>query len=253
MNKYFKLVAICFIVLNLVLSGCGPGQAFGPTLTPVPSLTPIPTNTPVPTSTTIPTATNTPTPAPTATATPAPICHIGDTVQGTIDDKIPGYLDITKVSTSLDGKKFTVVFSLRELPDQITINQKDLKQGMAEIAWGVAIDTDNNPDTGGKVFITRSGYGYDTFLQTFHFKKVGGERTGPFNLIFPGDTYIWESTEKGISGVAPGIMSVDSQAKTLTLTAEIPNISSDSVLSFYTVFVDAKNPSKPIVDELCKR
>lgn len=45
-----------FILITLLLSGCGPGQIFGPTQTPIP---PTSTNTPVP-----PTATTTPTPVP---------------------------------------------------------------------------------------------------------------------------------------------------------------------------------------------
>jgi hypothetical protein len=48
------------ILTVLVLSGCGAGQIFGPTVTPLPTQTPIP-----------PTSTNTPVP-PTATATRVP-------------------------------------------------------------------------------------------------------------------------------------------------------------------------------------
>jgi hypothetical protein len=64
-----KAIAIFILALGLLISSCGPGGAFGPTLTPVPTLTPIPTstNTPIP-----PTPTSTSTPEPTATDTPVP-------------------------------------------------------------------------------------------------------------------------------------------------------------------------------------
>jgi hypothetical protein len=52
-----------FILILLLLTSCGPGQMFGPTITPSPTSTPTFTPTPTPTST--PTFTPTPTPTPT--------------------------------------------------------------------------------------------------------------------------------------------------------------------------------------------
>jgi hypothetical protein len=75
MNKSRKVVVICFVALSLIVSGCGSGQGFGPTLTPVPTSTQIPTltNTPLPpTSTFTPEPTATETLEPTATKTPEP-------------------------------------------------------------------------------------------------------------------------------------------------------------------------------------
>jgi hypothetical protein len=55
MNKIRKLVVLYFVVLSLIVSGCGPEQAFGPTVTPLPTSTntpmPASTNTPMPTTT----------------------------------------------------------------------------------------------------------------------------------------------------------------------------------------------------------
>jgi|GEM_PF-6206322 hypothetical protein len=70
MNESRQVVVICFVVLSLIVSGCGPGQASVPTLTPLPTSTPIPTptQTPLPPTSTFtpePTATNTPEPTPT--------------------------------------------------------------------------------------------------------------------------------------------------------------------------------------------
>lgn len=68
-----KLI-ILFLLLSTLFSACGPGQLFGPTLTPTPSATP--THTPTPTPTLPPTATSTP--LPTATSTPLPGLGITD-------------------------------------------------------------------------------------------------------------------------------------------------------------------------------
>jgi hypothetical protein len=128
MHASTKVIAVFALLLSLSISGCAPGQVLSPTITAIPASTstaiPASTSTQIPTSTKTPTPTNTATIEPSPTATLAPICHLGDTVEGTTDANISiGYVDITKVSTSIKGTRLTVVFTLRELPDQITINQ----------------------------------------------------------------------------------------------------------------------------------
>ena len=63
-----QIVAICFLMTGLFLSACGPGQLFGPTVTPTPTNTP--TRTPTPTFT--------PTPSP----IPLPMGWLEYTVSG---------------------------------------------------------------------------------------------------------------------------------------------------------------------------
>jgi hypothetical protein len=66
-TKQRTLAIFVFLIISLVMSGCGPGQLFGPTFTPTPTITPSPTFTPTPTITPSPTFT------PTPTATPVPL------------------------------------------------------------------------------------------------------------------------------------------------------------------------------------
>ena len=82
------------ILITLLLSGCGPGQMFGATITPSPTNTPIPptaTLTPIPPTAT---ATNTPLP-PTVTNTPAPPTATLEPTN-TPDPSIPSYSDVLK-------------------------------------------------------------------------------------------------------------------------------------------------------------
>jgi len=60
MDKKFQVAFVLFLLSSLLLAACGPGQVFGPTLTPTPTLTLTPTYTPTPTFTPIPTLTLTP-------------------------------------------------------------------------------------------------------------------------------------------------------------------------------------------------
>ena len=77
MNPRKRITSVLVLLLSLGLAGCGPGQAFGPTLTSIPTDTPTPTDTLRPPNTPIPTrvrtSTKTPTPIKTPTDTlPAP-------------------------------------------------------------------------------------------------------------------------------------------------------------------------------------
>lgn len=65
-----KMIVSIVIALSVLLAGCGPGQLFGPTLTPTATSTITPTNTPTPTNTLTPTHTSTTTPTSTITYTP---------------------------------------------------------------------------------------------------------------------------------------------------------------------------------------
>jgi len=71
MKKHVSLVSL-ILFASFVLSACGPGQLFGPTITPTPTNTPTTTPTPTPTSTPTLTPTSTSTPTPTQTFTPTP-------------------------------------------------------------------------------------------------------------------------------------------------------------------------------------
>lgn len=61
MNTKRQITVIFVLTMSLVISGCGPGQLFGPTIAPTLTKTLTPTATPSPTNTLTPTATNTPT------------------------------------------------------------------------------------------------------------------------------------------------------------------------------------------------
>jgi len=237
------------VLIALLLAGCGLSSeqivetavvALAQTQTAAPTLTP--TLTPTATSTIVPTLT------PTATATLVPVCRPGNVVQGAIDSNLLGYINILKVTTSLNGENLTVIFHLRELPDEITINRGS-RVGTPEIAWGVAIDVDNNVDTGFSTYLGNLGYGYDSILQAFNFKQ-GDEITGSIENLFSYGTFVWTySADASISTGASGDIQVDQDEKTITISGDIPGIGDDSYLHFFSYYFSLSEP----INQLCQR
>ena len=123
MNKKSHLLIVC-LLLSLLLSACGPGQLFGPTITPSPTLTLTPTPTSTPTST----PTVTPTLTPTPTSTPEPACteegcsfEMAVVIQASneskgiameyqwLDEHYPGYQGKGQYVQFQDGKVYDVI------------------------------------------------------------------------------------------------------------------------------------------------
>jgi hypothetical protein len=102
--------------------------------------------------------------------------------------------------------------------------------------------------------MTNSGYGFDFYLQAFNFRKPGEQKTGTIKKLFGGDVFVWAPHGTGIApiqnGAVRGSLLVDSIAKTITLSANIPNLTSDSIPYFYSY---GEGPSPLILDELCIR
>lgn len=247
MKKRFNSMLAVLLMFTFFLSACASGQV-EPTIAPTSTITDTPI--PEPTYTSTLTFTPEPTSTPTLTATPVPICKPNESIIGESSEDMPEYLDILNVSSTLDGTTLTAVLTVREIPDEITINSDTLQQGQYEIAWGVAIDTDNNPDTGGTGLLHDSGYGYEYSIQAFNI-KYGDEATDTIQNLFQNhNSKVWDhSVDGSSSNVANATFDVDQEAKTITLKADIPEITENSYLHFFTYY----GVQGFILDEVCQR
>lgn len=246
MSKSVNFFSLTLLVLLLV--GCAPPP---PSPTPFPTYTSLPTHTPTftPTITLTPEATSTSTQTP--TPLPPPVCTPGVTVSSAEDNSLPGYIDILDVSTKLKGSNLTVVFRLSWLPTEILINRSILSEGSPEVGWGVAIDTDNDPTTGGASFFSGSGYGYEYILQSLNYKQ-GEEIPDDIGTLFKNQTSLWSFTEDGSFNVTnSGKIQVNESENTLTLSAVVKNIKKNSYLHFFAVYYPKDNV--PLTDEICNR
>jgi len=225
------------IILTLTLAGCAADQAAeteenGPKATEIPTM--VPTDTPPPTPE--PTPTETPPLTPTAvppTSTPESVCRPGSTMQDSTLDVLPGYGDIVQVSTTLEGETLTVVFQLKDIPAEITINQAGQEDGQFEYDWGVAIDKDNNPETGWSAPAGRKAF--EARLEAFNI-KMGAEETGDIESLFSEKVQTWERESGGSSSIfGSGSISVNLEENTITLSGTFSDIPEDAYLVFYAM------------------
>jgi len=223
------IVGSLILVIAITLASCAPApEAIEKAVQgTVAAFTAVPTYTPYPTYTVAPTQTLTPIPTLTQTSTPLPDCKANGTYADAKEDNLLGHVDILKVTSMLKEKTLEVTFQLRELPQELTINRDGLEMGNGEYVWGVNIDTDHDPATGG-----RNGFEYS--LQAFHFKQRGS-KTGAIQELFAKDTNLWQLKANGsMSTIKTGTIKVDLAANTITLSGVIPGITPDSLLMFTT-------------------
>jgi len=55
---------------------------------------------------------------------------------------IPGYIDIVRIETALDGEILTATLHLRDLPEQLEFSRKGADSDSPEYMWMIHIDTD---------------------------------------------------------------------------------------------------------------
>ncbi len=151
----------------------------------------------------------------------------GQTVTDEIEGATDPYLDITKVSTSLSGETLTVVFHLRDVPETLTFNRSGMSENHLEYAWVVVIDTDNDRETG-------SG-GFEYQMVASHSVTPSEEGRNAKAPIESKVEVSVRSLESGSSmSTADATLEVSSEEDTITLTGDIPGITTESRLAFRT-------------------
>ena len=161
-------------------------------------------------------------------------CDSGAALSGpgqTVTDESEGitdpYMDITKVSTSLSGETLTVVFHLRDVPENLTFNRRGMSENYLEYAWVVVIDVDNDRETG-------SG-GFEYQMLASHSVPPAEDGSNAKAPIESKVKVSVQSLEPGSSmSTADATLEVSSEEDTITLSGDIPGITTESRLAFRT-------------------
>ncbi len=155
-------------------------------------------------------------------------CVIGATISDPSDDVNSDYIDVLSLSTSQNDQTLTAVFTMRDVPATLTFNRVGVPQNVAEYAWIITIDVDNNRQTG-------NGSGMDYELSAMHF--VSHADTPVIRAIPDGvqvNTWKYDPPTQSWNYVSQATLTVDTQSNTMQLVGAIPGISSNSRFDFLT-------------------
>ena len=151
----------------------------------------------------------------------------GQAVTDEIEGLPDSYLDITKVDTSLSGETLTVVFHLRDVPETLTFNRTGMLENHLEYAWVVVIDADNDRETG-------SG--------GFEYQLLAHRSVPPSEEGSNAKASIESKMQVSVGRLEPGsskpaaeaALEVSSEEDTITLSGNIPGVTTESRLAFRT-------------------
>ena len=157
----------------------------------------------------------------------APV-RAGNAAADDLSDVPAAHIDITAVDTFLSGETLTAVFHLRDVPEALTFDRTGVPDDELEYSWKVFVDADNDPETGFG--------GIDYTLSAVH--KVSASSSGSATIapIAAGGN-VQVSTRKMTPGegfvfLEDARIEVSAEDNTITLSGEIPGITTVSPLAF---------------------
>ena len=155
----------------------------------------------------------------------------GESADDPVAMNIPGYIDIVRVETALDGEILTATLHLRELPEQLEFSRKGAASDSPEYMWMMHIDTDliEEPEP------ERFEYMFGAFAM-MNIGMTSGKST-MLPLEEGLQVFLWKMRSPDRLDIVPTdpSMSISHELNTISLTSEISGISPNSDLTFYAV------------------
>ncbi|MXY95531.1 MAG: hypothetical protein F4047_12450 [Caldilineaceae bacterium SB0670_bin_27] len=152
----------------------------------------------------------------------------GQTVSDDVTDTLPSHMDITEVSTTLDGETLTVVIHLRDLPETLEFNREGVRDDVLEYLWSVSIDVDNDRTTGGYL-----GDEYTMSASRFRHPSHGDAPVHlPVEEAVQANSWQMDPDGSGAAYLRSVSIEVSSAENTITLIGNIPGITPQSRLEF---------------------
>ncbi len=172
-----------------------------------------------------------------------PVWHPGQTMPDPEMDVSPAHIDVISLNSRLgdstanvvlSGETLQVTFSLRDVPSELTFDRIGVPENFKEYEWAVYVDVDNDLETGSD---------WERFRGTEYALGAGHWAFTPDSPVTKPiqdgvQVNTWEYREDIEDGVfyylMPANIEVDAEQDTLTLTGDIPGITSNSRLIFET-------------------
>ncbi|MDE0310948.1 MAG: hypothetical protein OXI52_01690 [Caldilineaceae bacterium] len=153
----------------------------------------------------------------------------GESADDPVAINIPGYIDIVRVETALDGEILTATLHLRELPEQLEFSRKGAASDSPEYMWMIHIDTDmiEEPE------LERFEYMFGAFAMMNIGMTSGKSFFSPLEEGLQVTLWKTRSPDRLDSVPTDPSMSISHELNTISLTGEISGISPSSDLTFY--------------------
>ena len=152
----------------------------------------------------------------------------GQSVVGAVSETLPAYIDITEISTALTGDgRLVVVFHLRDVPETLEFNRKDVPKDALEYKWEVSIDVVDDRETG----LQGTDYSLGASYFVFSPSSDAGVHQ-PIEEAVQTDTWKMDPDGLGAAYLSSASIEVSSEENTITLVGDIPGITSESRLEF---------------------
>lgn len=162
----------------------------------------------------------------------------GQSANDPVATDLPGYVDIVKAESILDGETLTATFYLRDVPETMNFSRKGMYHTGFEYTYAVHISTEGEP----LLSQFDADYTLVSFYTAYSPQKSAGDTT-PITDQFQNvaRTVLWENEyrEEEITiyfhTASTDIeLAVSPERNTLTLTGEIPGITEESTIMFTT-------------------
>ncbi len=155
------------------------------------------------------------------------------TVRDAEESDLPAHVDIVEVSTKLNGEVLVVIMRLRDIPEQLPINEQQEK-GALEYRWEVHIDIDEDqrPDD------ERSESTNDYEMSASSWIGESPEPPDALPIADFAQADVWQSELNeeyqtiGNRVIDEATLVIDTSADTLTLVGTIPGITEQARLTF---------------------
>lgn len=168
-------------------------------------------------------------------------CRPGQTIGDPANDVSPVYIDVTSLTSVINGQTLQATFHMRDLPLRLTFDRTGVPENYQEYEWAVYVDVDNNRQTGAG---TKWDRGAEYVMAARHFvlgtpdipaspfygRIAFAVQTDVVKYVGPG----WGPVYDADSIILPPTLSVDTLSDTMTLTGAIPGITPESRLFFET-------------------
>ena len=167
---------------------------------------------------------------------------VGETVKAQTSSYLPGYVDIMRVESDVNDGYLTVVFYLRDIPQELTFYREGMEYGSIEYSWIVLISEDGQVEPWVNDTERQTSFKYR--LKTAHFATEGEEmvpKSAPISSVAHTDVWELKYDDDGtseypwyITTIESATMAISHELNTLTMSGFVPGVSKDSLLVFET-------------------